>query len=260
MDAHDLVEKAVALSESGSVSQRVELIPTAGPRRALQRLKQVVAGPGEVNRWLEEARLQAIVGSCPRSLESVKSGLRCWTGFAQDVLKLHGRELPPPLEGLQQWSLLFRHPKTWSNYLSYVKLGCQVLGLSTAVFNESVLRRAKVAIAKRMIFKPRNPMFVRHSVIQRMARLAKEATEWSRPFMCFLCAYVFLLRVPSECLPIVAGKEAVGARPQLYMHGTFRGCCVTVCPIVPHREPADPAPASKKEQAQGGPAQKVSRC
>ena len=36
----------------------------------------------EKRRWLEEARLDAILGSCPYSLASVKSGLRCYLAFA----------------------------------------------------------------------------------------------------------------------------------------------------------------------------------
>ena len=44
---------------------------------------------------------------------------------------------------------MFRCHKTFGNYLSYVKLGCEMEGASIDVFAHASLKRAKVAIEKR---------------------------------------------------------------------------------------------------------------
>ena len=98
---------------------------------------------------LEDARLQAIIGSCPKSHESAKSGMRFWRWFAVSVLGVRGDVFPPKLADLLVWSRLFRCHKTFGNYLSYVKLGCEMEGASVDVFSHPSLKRAKVAIVKR---------------------------------------------------------------------------------------------------------------
>ena len=134
-------------------SGAVRTVTSVGPQRALQQLQVNVAEPGSRETWIEQARVQALIGSCPRSLPSVLSGMRCWFAFAQRVLKLQGQELPPPLQGLLAWSTLFRHEGTFANYLAHVRLACQLVGASTAVFSDAALKRAKVAIAKRQGFR-----------------------------------------------------------------------------------------------------------
>jgi len=99
--------------------------------------------------WLDNARIQAIVGSCPKSHDSVKSGMRFWEWFAVHILNCPGDILPPRLDGLLAWSRLFRHHGTFGNYLSYVKLACEIKGVSVDVFQHPSLKRAKASIEKR---------------------------------------------------------------------------------------------------------------
>ena len=92
--------------------------------------------------WLEEARLQAILGSCARSKNSVKCGIRCYMSFVGTWLARCGRcahvhvvvsdqirpgvgtYFPPLLEDLLAWAKLFRCNRTYSNYLGYARVGC----------------------------------------------------------------------------------------------------------------------------------------
>ncbi len=80
--------------------------------------------------WTQAACNEAILGSCPSSLDSVKSGIRCWLKYAAQVglphlllrhtvtvvkavqvLELSVEDaLPPTLEGLLSWSRTFRFP------------------------------------------------------------------------------------------------------------------------------------------------------
>ena len=53
-----------------------------GPRAALTHANLAArTGPEKVT-WLEESRIDAIIGSCSLSLKSVRSGVRCYMAFA----------------------------------------------------------------------------------------------------------------------------------------------------------------------------------
>ena len=103
------------------------------------------------------------------------------------------------------WSLLFRSEHTFANYLGYARVGCALVNKPCHVFDDPVLRRAKVAVAKRGGFKKRVPMFIRLDVIRAMLALVLVEPVWVLTAMWCLTAYTFLLRVPSECLTITIG-------------------------------------------------------
>ena len=58
-----------------------------GPREALSALDFGGMKPSEVKAWTEEARMDAILGSCRLSIKSVKSGVRCYVAFAGELNK-----------------------------------------------------------------------------------------------------------------------------------------------------------------------------
>ena len=123
-----------------------------GPRAALQRV-----GLGNMDAtgkaaWLEESRLDAILGNCRLSIPSVLSGVRCYIAFAgqsicvcalalavalfvfSDAARPGGsRYFPPDPVLLLAWSALFRSAGTWNNYLNYVKTACLLIGAPTQV-------------------------------------------------------------------------------------------------------------------------------
>ena len=116
-----------------------------------------------------------------------------------------GKEFPPSVDGILAWSQLFRSAGTFGNYVSYVRLGCQILGVSDAACSGPHIKRAKASIEKLGGFVRRKRMFVKHDTVLRMVRLAatKTAQEWIVA-MLFLASYVFLLRLPSEALPMTS--------------------------------------------------------
>jgi hypothetical protein len=229
-------------------------IASKGPRAAGALLVNDIKRGLDRDVWLERARVAAIVGSCPKSHASVISGLRFWAFFAIRVLNLRGNLLPPTLEGLLAWSRLFRNKGTFCNYVSYVKLGCEVLGLSVDVFAHPSLARAKEAIKKRRLVMPRQQTWIGHDVLVRLLNLAADRPELNELAMIFLASYAFLLRVPSECLPMAAheapcnsevpvfcirGGEAVLRLPfrknRLFPTEIVRSCwcksCKSTCPV-----------------------------
>jgi len=53
-----------------------------GPRKTLLRLNLDGMTPDERSAWVEEARVEAVLGSCKLSLKSLRSGYRCYRAFA----------------------------------------------------------------------------------------------------------------------------------------------------------------------------------
>ena len=186
----------------------------------LKRLRETYDFEDEATReeWRERARVCALVGSCPKSWPSVRAGYRCYIEFATSILKMNGHELPPTVDALVAWSETFRCSETYSNYLGHVKLACELAGLSVVSFDHPSVRRAKMAVRKRMDFVPRQKMFVRLDVLQQLLKATADASAVvKRDVMMFLTSYVFLLRLPSECLPIQVAHKGVAVGAQAFV-------------------------------------------
>ena len=195
-------------------------IASKGPRAAGALLVEQLKRGLDRQEWIERARVAAIVGSCPKSHPSVISGLRFWAYFSIRVLHLRGDLLPPTLEGLLAWSRLFRNKGTFCNYVSYVKLGCEIRGLPVDVFAHPSMARAKEAIRKRRLVMPRQPTWIGHDVLAQLIPKVIEHPELRELMMVFLASYAFLLRVPSECLTMAAHSAPVGMEvPVFFVRG-----------------------------------------
>ena len=175
-----------------------------GPRGAIDKLATSLENDVDRTFWVQQARVQAIVGSCPSSLASVKSGVRAWLAFCRRCLKRSGDVLPPEVGDLLAWSRLFRHAGTFGNYVSYVRLACELVGVSTTVFEHPSVKRAKVAIEKRGLFARRAPKFIRIGLLQQMVAMSNATQQHVRLVSLCMTSYAFLLRVPSEAIPICA--------------------------------------------------------
>ena len=81
------VEQALAVGRSV-----VRDVSDCGPQKAVKRLVSQWTCEADRVAWMKQARLGAIVGSCPKSLGCVMSGLRSYFDFAHQVLKKKGCE------------------------------------------------------------------------------------------------------------------------------------------------------------------------
>ena len=186
-------------------------ITVCGPAKAARLLKFDIASGAD---WLESSRIAAIAGSCPRSQAEVKSSVRAYSAFA---LKTGRVALPPTIDMLLSWSCLFRCSRTFMNYVSNLRTACEIAGLDTSGTRSSLLHKAVRAIDKRRGYVPRPPMFIGFGIIQSMVRQAAASTTPGAQAlsMLFLMTYVFLLRLPSECLPLrVADHSSADAMHQ----------------------------------------------
>ena len=173
-------------------------IKICGPAKAARLLDVHEHG---TDNWLESARVSAIAGSCPRSHAELRSSVRAYMAFASKIGKV---ELPPATDVLLAWSTLFRCSGTFKNYVSSLRAACQIAGIPTDGMYDSLLRKAAIAIDKRRGYVARQPLFIRFPIIQQIVQHAVKGRNHGAVTlaMAYLCTYVFLLRMPSECLPI----------------------------------------------------------
>ena len=189
-------------------------VGSAGPMNSVKLVAAAMRNGDASPVWAEQARITALLGSSPKSHASFASGFRCWCSFASNVLGRKGKELPPTVDGIVSWSVLFRCTGTFQNYLGYLRLACQLAKVSDGALVDRAVKRATVAIAKRGSFQSRPKQFIRLDLLNRMLFASHSQNAiWAKDIaMLFLSAYVFLLRVPSECLPIktFAGPPKAG--------------------------------------------------
>ena len=77
---------------------------------------------------------------------------------------------------------------------------------STEVFNDPAVRRTTTSVLEAGNFMSRNRMWIRREQIEQLVVLGSAMTYGSGRFL-FLITYIFLLRLPSEALPLTVGKD-----------------------------------------------------
>ena len=119
------------------------------PRQGLEGLKRALEDGLQAETFVKFARVEAMMESCPASLSSHAVGLRSWARFADAVLKTNGKHLPPTVEGLVAWSMIFCVAGVYSNYLTAVRFGCQLSGLPFQHTYHPDIKRALKAVKAR---------------------------------------------------------------------------------------------------------------
>ena len=198
---------------------RNTLAEHSGPRGTLRRVVEGLENDAEKQAFIAKASLDAVLGACPKSMPSLRCGVRCYIGYVDEMQPWGHSYFPPKLNTLLSWSTLFRSEGTWANYVGYVRTACILVGAPVDVFQEPAVKRAKVAIRKRCLFTQREGMFLQAGVVKRLLRWAQKPANcaFSLHAFLFLITYVFLLRLPSEALPLKAGK--VGGQACIYVEG-----------------------------------------
>ena len=184
------------------------------PMAALDKLNVLLQRPERSATWVQEAKIVAVMGSCPRSHSSFKSGINNWLRFAEVALGGRVNAFPPTLDAVLAWSTTHRCAGTFSNYLGHLRAACIVLGCVAPDVQDPAIKRAKVAIVKRMVFTSRPKMFIQRDIITNMVLAVNRGWESRNLAMLWLASYTFLLRVPSEALPMMKAGTAQDACEQ----------------------------------------------
>ena len=118
----------------------------------------------------------------------------------------HAVELPRLRENSMSVMRKASHGATWQ-----LILGIWREQATLQVFDCPALKRAKVSVSKSGAFTPRPKMWLRRKRVHEMVTWCREHP--GHPMMdtyvaLYLTAYAFLLRLPSEALPITVGHDS----------------------------------------------------
>ena len=184
----------------------------AGPMNEIHRVALNTLSLAEGTEWAENARIEALCNSCVRSMGGIVSAVRCWQAFCKQILKLpRDNELPPTANGLVVWSRMFRNNGTYVNYANGVKLACLIGGVPIHALHHPAVVRAKRGVTT-MQTEPKPKRYIRQSLLKDLVKLADDAHARIES-LAYILSYAFLLRVPSECLPIIVGPVESGNEP-----------------------------------------------
>ena len=102
---------------------------------------------------------------------------------------------------------------TYANYVSYVSMACDIAGVSAETTRGPLARRAKTTLKKQQRA-PRERRFLgRELTAKLVSSLLQRGAAASA--MLFLMSYTFLLRVPSEAIPVQVGRVGELGAPLL---------------------------------------------
>ena len=154
------------------------------PREAIAELAREAAAGGP--NFVRQQNVGILSESAVASLRTVESALRCWAAFAEGVLGVGASHLPPTTAGLVLFSGICRNLQTYANYVSAIRMACQVAGLSTQSLYGTEMRRAQQAIARRTL--PQDPKeFIQAPLLRKLCRLASQ--EGSSLFVSCFCRF-----------------------------------------------------------------------
>ena len=85
------------------------------PKAALKVLAEHLRADGNKRKWGADARVAAVLGSCPRTLGSMRSGLRNYLGYCEVALGSREAGFPPTIDVFLGWSHTHRCVGTFSN-------------------------------------------------------------------------------------------------------------------------------------------------
>jgi hypothetical protein len=200
---HALDANCIARSMLATINDKVdrsnETSCDAGPAKMIKRLS--FSDQSEQSAYLHDAKIKAIIGSCPRSLQSMISGTKCYLAFALAVGRIRDA-FPLSNDLIVAWSNSFRCHGTFKNYVGYARTANLIFGFEDSKLDHSLIRRAAISVLKRRQWTPRPRLFVDSTKVSLMLAAVGNQTEQTFA-MLFLFSYCFLLRLPSEALPVI---------------------------------------------------------
>lgn len=181
-----------------------------GPAKVLASLQAMPAQAAQAALQDHAASLQ--LQSQSRSLPSVASGLRLWHAYAVTILNyVPEHSLPPQSsQDVVKFIALFRNAGTAANYISYLKWACVLHGLSLQWYTGQItmalkgLKKQSSDLVAGVLVQPN---LLDERLVLQLMTLCDSLPGHSEVGTIFLLAWQFLLRGPSEAVPIEWGSE-----------------------------------------------------
>ena len=205
MSADEVACKAASFWEEATCSSDS---PSA-PRECIAALSKLEAHDARQMLELRAATLKARAQR--KSLPSVASGLRCWRHFAESVLQYNAAHTLPPkcANDVVCFVAIFRNSGTARNYVSYVHWACVFHRLDCAWFGpevQMVLRILDKHCIENLPGHLADKPLLTETLAARLVTLCNERPGFQDLGDLFVVAWQFLLRVPSEGIPLQHGS------------------------------------------------------
>ena len=166
-----------------------------GPAAKINALRQATPDSQQLLRFLSAGAQSNILEQVRDTMGSVASGVSCYLSFCA---LLGIAPFPPSATIVARWSAIFSPGKTYSLYLGHLNKACQLLEIDSSWRTDTVK-----AIAKGLANKPTGEERFRNSLTPSLLGRLIRAESWESAFsrLCYV-SYLFLLRLPSEALPL----------------------------------------------------------
>lgn len=194
-------------------SPSIQINRACGPRAAISSAVSTVANGCARGVLVEQLRIQAIMDSAKRSHPRIIAGIRAWISFADHILGMGGRDLPPSVSGLVAFSGLFNNAGTFSNYVSSIAFACAIAGVPDTACKDSLVRRAKRAVMSRQ-GAPKIQRSIQRPLLRDLMDLASREGDRGAAVLYGL-SYAFMLRIPSEGFPLTFSTDAISESPSV---------------------------------------------
>ncbi len=189
--------KSPRWSDVGVVPQEAQL----GPRKSIQLLQSIVdRGVRSVDRIKKDVDVSstvAMISGVAKSAKSYASGLRAYGSFCN----LLGQQchFPTTEELAIQYHFFFGNAATYTQYLKHLRFAHHLLRLEVDWYTRAVKQVEKGVAKIRLLPQPKPALTA--EAVKKLVRTAALGGD-SEFVVIALVARLFMLRVPSECLPL----------------------------------------------------------
>jgi hypothetical protein len=152
-------------------------------------------------------RIDLIVAGFRYSVDRFKSALRLWVLFSNQ----QGSNIfPVTNSGIEMFVTNFRVPVTARNYIGSIKNAClileQPLNWDTPVLRRLIDNVQKLSLNMTVELKSAIQIDLLLKLVNKTRALEASLPLWNQVAMILVLGYSMLLRVPSECMPMVLDK------------------------------------------------------
>ena len=167
-----------------------------GPKARIIALQNSTPDSQQLLRFLSAGAQKNILEQVRSSMPQVASGVGCYLAFCS-LLAI--APFPPAAESVARWSAVFKPGKTFGIYLSHLAKACQLMGIDCSWKSNDTV----IAVAKGLRNKPSGKIKFHNSLEPAtLNRLVKTETWSSELAQISYIAFLFMLRLPSEALPL----------------------------------------------------------
>ena len=177
-----------------------------GPRGAISIIKETISAQHttaeRTGSYMDMEVSTAMIASIAQSAKSYASGLRCWGAFC-DVMAVP-RHFPAEQCDVLRFKTVFRNVATYSQYLKHLRFAHRLLRMKSTWYDEVVKQVERGGTKLQPIPLERPALLASQVRAVIRAALSRHDLEMATLYS---VARLFLLRVPSEALPLERNGE-----------------------------------------------------